>query len=463
MFDTWLQLLVQQATISKAEVKEVLKKMEEESKLKRTAFTYQSLIEAHIRLQLDPSPLYYEMVERKIPRTPSVLSLLVKGVAPFRTKEAEEARPQFHLDVLREYLRKSRPSDYTADFLKQRLLTFINSADVAPESALWLLLEIEQRCVVDCASLREVVERVPLVQLLLKCARCGDADTVASVVAVMERHLIPKSADVLSLTLCSQAVAGRVTDAFDTLEDMVRRGYLDHVDHTRRFVIEALGHAMERHYLTTLADSLNTVEAVDKAYFYLEARHKKGLPVSVHSLDTVVLACGKIGDETRAVETLDAYPTLGVQPRIQSYNALLLSCTGKNKARRHRAVFEAIRRRGIQPNYHTMRILIRQAVLCNNIEEALGYLEQAKNTPGIRIDVEMVLSIFERACKVGDIDTALHVSKISMECDIGIDAAILRVGCDRLSELGVDASALQETIGVHEKLRGRHGLGRKNF
>merc|ERR1712000_787770 len=124
--------------------------------------------------------------------------------------------------------------------------------------------------------------------------------------------------------------------------------------------------------------------------------------------------------------------------------------------------FEAIRRRGIQPNYHTMRILIRQAVVCNNIEEALTYLEQAKNTPGIRIDVEMILSIFERACKVGDIDTALHVSRVSMECDIGIDPAILRVGCDRLMELGVDPSGLQETIGVHEKLRGRHGLGRRN-
>lgn len=497
VFDTWLQLLVQQATINKQEVLQILSVMEKESNLSKTAFTYQSLIEAHIRLQLDPSPLYYEMKTHKNAKSllsPSVLSLLVKGVAPFRTRDAEVACPQFHVDVLRDYLAKARPLatadgttspnslDYNLDFLKQRFLMFINNGNnnnnqqqqqqqsynnneqlYSPESALWLLFEIEQRCVIECVSLREVIERAPLVQLLLKCAKCGDADTAAGVVALMERHLIPKSVDVLALSLWAQAVAGRIPDAFDTLQDMVRRGYLDHVDHTRRFVVEALGVPMECHYLTTLADSLNTVEAVDRAYFYLEARHKKGLPVSIHALDTVVLACGKIGDENRAVETLEAYPSLfGIQPRIQSYNALLLSCTGKNKARRHRTVFEAIRRRGISPNYHTMRILIRQAVLCNNIEEALSYLEQAKNTPGIRIDVEMILSIFERSCKVGDLETALHVSKMALECDIGIDAGILRVGCDRLGELGVDSTALAETISVHEKLRGRHGLGRRN-
>jgi hypothetical protein len=275
---------------------------------------------------------------------------------------------------------------------------------------------------------------------------------------------------------------------------------------------------VEKHYLTILAEAIATsTQTVDRALAHLRARYRgtAGLlsasggsatgagaaaasaaalietsasagsrngrsqnasvtaamsastllpqPVSVHSLDVIVLACSKIGDEQRAMATLEQYPSFGVQPRTQSYNALLLACAGRNKARRHRVIFDAMVRRGVAPNYHTLRILIRQAVLCNNMEEALDFLERARTTPGVRMDVEMVLSVFEKACRVGDVETALLASKTALDADIGIDPAIIRLGAERAAELGVDASVLlQETLSSHEKLRGRHGIARKN-
>lgn len=42
--------------------------------------------------------------------------------------------------------------------------------------------------------------------------------------------------------------------------------------------------------------------------------------------DCVLAACGQVGDVPRALETFDAYPTLGLSPATTSYNAVLNAC-----------------------------------------------------------------------------------------------------------------------------------------
>lgn len=454
LFDVFLQLLMQQPNVSDAEVAFVLRLMQERFQLKRTAWTYQALVEMKLRLYEDCAAVWREMRADGVEPTPSVLRLLVHGaVLPGH----DDIR--FVMQVLRAFMTTCDVVDVN---LVERIFHVVaNHADSSAEHALWLLFELEQRCVAERLVLSSMIERAVVVQMLLKCARCGDAVTAERTIALMERQQMPLTHDALALLLWTYAAAGEYELAVDALEDMALRGLLDGVDHTKRFVVEALNTPIEKHYLALVADAISSKAAVDRCYARLQERKQAGKSVSVHALDVLVLACGRIGDERRALETLESYGDLDVQPRTQSYNALLLSCTGRGKARQHAVIFQAMQRSGVQPNYHTFRLLIRQAVACDNIDEALEFLDRAPTFPGVRIDVEMLLPILERAARVGDVETVVHVARFAVHCDIGIEGTILRTAVLRVQEVGVDATPIEELIPVHEKLRGKYGVGRR--
>jgi hypothetical protein len=454
IFDVFLSLLAQQAAISRDEVRHVLRMMSRRFRLARTAHTYQALFEIHLRLFEDSSALWYQMRRDGIVPTAAVIRLLIHGaVLPGHDDF------NFMLDVVRQFIERCEQSDTT--LLEKLYPIFVNHRDAAPEHGVWLLFELEIRCVLDRVSLTKLVDRASLIRLLYKCARSADSYTATRILALMERQQLPATADALSLVAWAFAGAGEVEKAVDALEDMASRGMLDGVDHTKRFVIEALNQPVQKHYLTLVAECLHTPETIDRAFFQLEQRYAEGRSVSVHTLDMIVLACAKIGDEGRAVETMESYAALGVHPRAQSYNALLVLCGGRSKARQHRTIFEAMLRNGVKPNYHTMRLLIRQSVVSDNIDEALEFLNKAPTFHGVRIDVEMLLPILERAARVGDAETVLECAHFSLKCDIGIDGTVLRTAAARLKEAGVDATALEQLIPTHEKMRGQYGVGRR--
>ena len=379
--------------------------------------------------------------------SPCILRLFVAGVLP------EHWQVGFVVDVLRQFLSRCELRDIYQ--LQGFFLQVVQHPEAASDVVLWLLFELEQHAVLERRDLKTLVERKSILQLLLKCSRCGDCSTAERLLALMERHMMSKTVDVLALMLWTYAVGEEVEKAFETLEEMQRRGLLDHTDSSRKFVVEALGLPMEKHYLMTLAESLYNVEAVDRAYYHLERRHSQQRSVSVHSLDVVVLACGKLGDEDRAVETMESYSNFGIEPRTQSYNALLLSCSGRHRAHQHSTVFEAMVRNGIKPNHHTFRSLIRQAVLSDNIDEALGLLDRVTTFPHVHVEVEMVLPILERAARVGDLDTVLQLLRLAVSHSIGIEVGTMRMVVRRLRDHGVDVKAVEELIPVHERLRGR--------
>ena len=451
-FDTLLQLLVQQESLSITEVHYVIRMMQAHG-LEPTSSTFQSLLEAHLRMHKDCTPLWSELRRSRLKPSSNILRLLIRGAVPASNDVG------FIVDVAREYVAGCEAPD--KDVLCSLYKQVVAHTEAAPEHALWLLFEIEQRCVVDTISLKQVVERSSLVQLLLKSARCGDCVSAERLVACMERHMMPRTADILSLTLWSYVSAQEIELALDTLEEMSRKGFMETTDINKKWILEELNMPMEKHWLNHLGESMDSTEMVDRAYLHLEQRHRQGRSVSIDSLDAIVMACGRLGDEDRAVETMESYTALGVHPRTKSYNALLLSCAGRNKARQHKTVFEAMLRNGVTPNYHTFRLLIRQAVLCDNVEEALEFVDKAPNYKGVHVDVEMLLPILERAAFVGDEATVLRMMKKAIQCDIGFSSTILRSVVQRLKNHGVDTGPVEELVPVHERMKTKTGLGRR--
>ena len=332
--------------------------------------------------------------------------------------------------------------------------------EVSPEQCLWLLLQLELRCVYEQSPLMHMVQKTHLAALLLRCAKCGDSATAERVLGLAERHLTPKTADLLALMVWCYTQAEQTDKAFDTLELMARKGFLTNVDPFKRYVVEGLSFTMERHFLMALADALSSKALVDKAYYHMEARHRKGQSVSAHSLDVIVLACSKIGDENRATETLQSYAALGAQPRTNSYNCLLLAATGKRKVGFHRTVFEAMVRDGIQPNSYTFKLLIRQSILNENVAEAIEFLQMVP-TFGARTEVEFILPILERAARAGDLDTVYRMCKYALDSDVGIDSVVLGHVVKHLREHGCDTAAVQEMVPLHDQLRSRSKSARK--
>lgn len=539
-FDLFLQILAQQATFCRQEVTWVLHLMVDVFRLPLTASTYLSLFEMHVRMQVDPLPLWRRMtgasldevdftagyegkqpqqgstataaafrpqidkfavdilgrrhvISSSVSSTPlpsretkavgdeecgnsdrgglsivqqlsrtqvveptwAILNLLVHGALPNHPDVG------FIVDVLRRFLAVTASVDHK--LLRKHLSYLLHHKDTSAEIGLWLLFELEQRCLVERVNLKDTVDRSDVVWILYKTAKCGDWRTADRVNALVDRHTMQRSTDVLSLLVWTYAAGEQVERAFDMLEEMSRRGLLENVDFTRRYVLDTISMPISKHYLMTLIDSLHNVDLVDRAYYHLERRHDNGQSVSVHSLDVIVHACGKIGDDTRAIETMESYQTrFGIKPRTHSYHALLLSCVGKHKARQHRTVLDAMQANNVRPNSYTLRLLIRQAMLCDNVEEAMEFLQMVPTLPSVKPEIEHLLPILEKAAKVGDAETVEAVLNFGLEHQLPVDSTLLKGCVEQLKSLGLPVKELEERLlPEHEALRQRLSLRRR--
>ncbi|KAH8616005.1 hypothetical protein ERJ75_000522200 [Trypanosoma vivax] len=242
----------------------------------------------------------------------------------------------------------------------------------------------------------------------------------------MDRHVFPKTADVLSLVLWCWAQAMELEKAFDLLELMARKGYLEMTDPFKKYTVDCLRQVMDRHFMMALADALSSPSLLERALAHLRSRRQRGLTVSAHSLDIVVLAAAKLGEERWAMTLVANYVSeWGVQQRTNTYNCLLVGLSSQRGNSLQRVVYEAMLDNGVSPNAFTFRVLIRQAVLADSIDEAIEFLEKVTSHTGLRVEVEMVLPILERAARAGDVETVNSMSKFALDCDIGIDAAVL--------------------------------------
>lgn len=485
VFEHYLEMLTKRKGYNRDEVLFVLKTMEEHN-IEKTPLTYLYLIELHLRIGVDPAALWNEMekkeaeaLEEELAEGGEVDDAVANNAAGGPRFVLLPRQPLITVGALRAMMIRVLPTikdQALALRVVKRLLAadrvdrqqfadlttnWMTNPDVAPEHSQWLLFEFEQRCVLEKAALNHYINKFHIVSLLLRCAKAADAITTERILAFMDRHVITKTADVLALVVWCYALAEEIEKGIDVIELMGRKGHLEFTDPFKKFTVDTIQFTMDRHFLMIMADAMNSAALTDRAFAHAQRRKESGKQISVHSLDVIVLACSKLGDEDRAVETLESYPQLGLQPRTQSYNALLLASVGARKSSVHRTIFDAMVRNGVAPNAHTFRLLIRQAVVSNDIDEAVRFLELVTTFPGLRVEVEMILPILERSARAGDVTTSNKVSKYALDCDIGIDSAVMNNVVLLLSEQGCDVSVIQSHLALHETLRSRSKAARR--
>ncbi|XQJ26686.1 Pentatricopeptide repeat domain containing protein, putative [Leishmania guyanensis] len=491
VFNAYFEALTRRRKYAVEEVNFVLDQMKA-CGVEKDALTYHYLVELHVRAGYDPTGLWEEMKQLVPEMTPlpATVQTFMLRIVPYSTD------PSLVVEVTRAALRygtaivdkrmltelmvqwlspvrtpthaESNASSGSQHTVAQASRIGLNPASSSsavqypPEYVLWLMLELELRCVLEKASFSQYVQRQYFTELLLRCAKCTDAGTAEQVLALMDRQAIAKTAEVLALVVWCWSQALEVEKALDLIEWMALKGYLDQVDCFRKAQIESLRYTMDRHYLMTFTDAIHTPALVERALSHLQARRQKGELVTVHTLDLLVLALARIGEERKALQLVSAYePRWGVAPRTNTYNALLTGCSRYRSTMLHRVVYKTMKNSGVVPNVLTFRVLIRQAVTSGNIDEAIAYLEEVTTYPGLRVEVEMILPILERAARVGDGETATRVSQYSLKCDIGIDGSVLRSAIQQLTEAGQSVEVLKSQLPLHEALRSRSKAGRQ--
>lgn len=498
IFNAYLEALTRRNKFAVAEVTFLLEQMAAAG-VARDALTYHFLIELHVRAGYDPTGLWTEMHAMDPPLAPlpaTVLTLLLRvvpssndpafvvdvtkaalrcGTAVMDKRMLAEMAEQWLHGVARSLTSNSnsggeaaatsaqqQSSGASASALTASVGSGGNPAHYPPEYVLWLLLELELRCVLEKASFTQYVQRHHLTELLLKCAKCTDAGTAEQVLALMDRHALPKTADILALVVWCWSQALEIEKTLDLIEWMALKGYLDQVDCFRKAHIDSLRYTMDQHYLMAFADALSTPALTERALAHLQARRQRGEMVTAHTLDLVVLALAKVGEERRALHLVSTFePRWGISPRTNTFNSLLVGCSRHRSTMLHRVVYKALVNSGVVANVFTFRVLIRQAVVSGNVDEALFYLEEVTRHPGLRVEVEMILPILERAARVGDVATANRVSQFSLKYDIGIDGGVLRSVMQQLTEAGQSVEVLKGQLPLHEALRSRSKTGRQ--
>ncbi|KEG07927.1 pentatricopeptidecontaining protein [Trypanosoma grayi] len=456
LFNAYLEVLTQRKNFASEEVLFVLREMRMAGVVP-DALTYHFLIELHIRMGVDPVGLWGDM--RRNPALqplPCTIHALLLQVVPSSPDAA------FVVDVTREALRHGN-SVVDKRLLSQLMEQWLrNTQDYPPEYVLWLMFELELRCVLDKASFVQFVQKQHVAELLQRCAKCADADTGAKVLAMMDRHVITKTADVLSLVVWCLAQALQLEKAFDLLELMARKGHLELTDAFKKYTVDCLRQVMDRHFMMALADAISTTDLLDRTLLHLRSRRRRRQTVSVHALDIVVLAAAKLGEDRRAMMLVSSYiAEWGIEPRTNTYNCLLVGLAARRGVALQRAVYDAMLENGVAPNAFTFRVLIRQAVLADSIDEAMEFLQKVTTYAGLRLEVEMVLPIIERAARAGDADTVNRVSKFALDCDLGIDGAVLSSVIKLLAEAGQDVEVIKGHQPLHEALRSRSKTGRQ--
>lgn len=207
---------------------------------------------------------------------------------------------------------------------------------------------------------------------------------------------------------------------------MARRGFVDHMDAFTKYIVAPIHYVMERNFMSLLVEAVDSRVMLQRAMAHLHHRqrvHEKelynsrntsntnntnsnsnntnnstikrvSLGVSIHSLDLIVLAACKLGEEREALKLVASYYShWKIHPRVNTYNSLLMGTLAQRGTLLHRLIYDTLIKSGIIPNAQTYRVLIRQAVLSDNIDAALYYLKEVTRQQSIRIEVEMMLPI----------------------------------------------------------------------
>ncbi|KNH09609.1 hypothetical protein XU18_0294 [Perkinsela sp. CCAP 1560/4] len=442
------------------------------------AHTYQYLMEMHYRSGLDVTPLWWELRSKGI--IPTTMSLRT----PLSSIIVQHPDPCFVIDVVRVMVEKDA---IEKNVILNVLESLSRNEACMCDQIIWVLFELEQVCVMEKVILIDILRSpsVP-VRILCKAANRGEFGITKLVIAFMERHGFPRTHEVYGLSVYALARNNLVKDALDLVNQMAVQGLLEGEEAQKKFYLESVNISMEYHYLYALAMALSvSLDTVDSAYYYLEEKNIKDGSVSVHALDLVVLACARIHDEQRATETVEAYSKVfKLQPRVLTYLYLIQSCGGKNKSKNQKKVFKIILESGLRPTTAIYKLIIRQALAADNIDEALEFLdilgsehlhdnkhwnreenfdiqkgekpeeEVNRKKPGhrVKLEPETVKLFIDKALQKQDADLIIELlTRAHNEWNVLIDMKYLQMVEEKLFQFGFKMGKVKEAIKLHSK------------
>eukprot|EP00208_Stichococcus_sp_RCC1054_P000518 CAMPEP_0206143670 /NCGR_PEP_ID=MMETSP1473-20131121/21397_1 /ASSEMBLY_ACC=CAM_ASM_001109 /TAXON_ID=1461547 /ORGANISM="Stichococcus sp, Strain RCC1054" /LENGTH=842 /DNA_ID=CAMNT_0053539177 /DNA_START=163 /DNA_END=2691 /DNA_ORIENTATION=+ len=152
-----------------------------------------------------------------------------------------------------------------------------------------------------------------------------------------------------------------------------------------------------------------SVNLVDAAYFAVEGLHAKGEEVTTAMLNIIIAACAQVGDLTRAFETFEAAPGLGLKPDADSYNALMLGCVRYGQNDSAPKLLGEMRTAGLEPNVRSIEIMVDSAVVAADCDDMMACLQELADR-GTAPSINMLQRCVERAERSGD----AHALKLLM-------------------------------------------------
>jgi hypothetical protein len=307
--------------------------------VERDADTYQHLITLYMMHGMNPRPLWDDMMKNAI--MPSNAAVLHKMATAFPDG-----------DVILELLQRMAESSTITPQMALVWINFVTSDhSIPPRFLVAMVLSLEQICRQSNQNLSEIVLVTTWRNMEKKCWQFRDIETFDALLEFFKKYGFVKEDPGCSFPV----------EMATTLLScgMLQRG------------IQIL-ETMNNYDPECLAAELLSPELVDQAYYMLEARRDKSETVKLATFHVIILACSMMGDEQRAVETLESLPSFNLVPTAVTFGYVLQACGYlHNRARNTEAVIESMSTLGVVPTEAVVNLAVQQLLTYDQITTAL--------------------------------------------------------------------------------------------
>ena len=170
---------------------------------------------------------------------------------------------------------------------------------------------------------------------------------------------------------------------------------------------------MERN-IESLAAELRTTSAVDRAFYAVEEMHRKGVKVSINTLNMIILACNLQGDDVRAYETAEAIQSFNLSPNEMTFKFLLrLSGPFQMRPDQVSAVLQTMESLRIPLTPAIVHLAVLQLVWHDFITEAMELV--ARSIQSAAIAEKTVMHVVRRLIYIGDMYSAAELVVLTLD------------------------------------------------
>jgi hypothetical protein len=276
--------------------------------------------------------------------------------------------------------------------------------------------------------------------LLLKCSRDGEADVACRFAAsCISGDLIPSANVPAARALVAQTFAssGAFCRALDDIED-------HRLDPLMESNAPHLHGQLHLHDSVLRALTAAGDKSLDEAFFHLESRLSAKKAVSLRTLNLIVAGCSSIGDETRTVETLEAFKQFGTSADATSFELLIRSFRGDTLVERKQLnVLSSMQRAGVKPTASTFHAMLASALDASDwaaAKQVLKWCREHETPPDGCLCVQLVAEL----CAIGDADNAKKVIRHAQAFSVPMNVSELRRSLQVLKLQGATATQVAD-------------------